>query len=45
MTLETNQKKTQEKIEKERKILYLKLIQERYGIATREDEIQENPQA
>jgi hypothetical protein len=44
MTLETNQTKAQEQIEKDRKALYEKLMQERYGIPTRGDSIQENPQ-
>jgi hypothetical protein len=44
MTLETNQTKAQEQIERDRKALYEKLMQERYGIPTRGDSIQENPQ-
>jgi len=44
MTLETNQTKVQNQIDKDRKALYEKLMQERYGIPTRGDEIQENSQ-
>jgi hypothetical protein len=41
--LETNQPTIQQQIEKDRKTLYEKLMQERFGIATRGDSIPENP--
>jgi len=44
MTLETKDSTVQIQIEKDRKALYEKLMQERYGIPTRGDSIQENPQ-
>jgi hypothetical protein len=44
MTLETNQIIIQEQINKDREELYKKLMQERYGIPTRGDSIQQNSQ-
>lgn len=44
MTLETNQVKALQQIENDRKNLYKILMQERYGIPTRGDSMQENSQ-
>ena len=45
MTLETKDLLILNQMEKDRKALYEKLMQERYGIPTRGESIQENSQA